>query len=208
MIRVTSRAGIFLALPLAMLAALALTRFRPRPVVLAGLFALALAETVIVPIPMPEWTKIIDSRREPPAVYKWLAAQPGRDPIIHLPMLDVYGLERRPAYHESVYMVYSTHHWKPLVNGYAGIEPASYRRMRALARGFPPRSSWPRCARSGCGTSCCTVAAMGRTSGRASSSRFPGSRAARTAHCARLRSFWKNGVGGKSLRGRAGRRRV
>jgi hypothetical protein len=137
MIRVTSRAGVFLALPLAILAALALTRIKPRAYVVTGLFVLALAETWMVPIPMPEWTKIIDSRREPPAVYKWLAAQPGRDPIVHLPMLDVYGLERRPAYHESVYMVYSTHHWKPLVNGYAGIEPASYQRIRALAHGFP-----------------------------------------------------------------------
>ena len=137
MIRVTSRAGVFLALPLAILAALALTRMKPRPVVVAGLFLLALAETWMVPIPMPEWTRIIDSRREPPAVYKWLAAQPGRDPIVHLPMLDVYGLERRPAYHESVYMVYSTHHWKPLVNGYAGIEPLSYQRIRALAHRFP-----------------------------------------------------------------------
>ena len=137
MIRVTSRAGTFLALPLAILAALALTRLRLRPPVVAGLFVLALAETLIVPIPMPEWARIVDSRRDPPEVYRWLAAQPGRDPVVELPMLDVYGLERRPAYHESVYMVYSTHHWKPLVNGYAGIEPASYQRIRALAHRFP-----------------------------------------------------------------------
>ncbi len=137
MIRVTSRAGIFLALPLAMLAALALTRLRPRPVLLGGLFALALAETLIVPIPVPEWTKVIDSRRAPPAVYGWLRALPRREPVVELPMFDVYGLERRPAYHESVYMVYSTHHWQPLVNGYAGIEPVAYQRIRALARGFP-----------------------------------------------------------------------
>jgi hypothetical protein len=52
-------------------------------------------------------------------------------------MLDVYGLERRPAFHESVYMVYSTLHWRPLVNGYAGIEPREYVRIRDLARRFP-----------------------------------------------------------------------
>ncbi len=137
MIRVTSRAGAFLALSLAILAALALTRLRLRPVAVAGLFLLAMAETLIVPIPMPEWARIVDSRRPPPEVYRWLAAQPGRDPLVELPMLDVYGLERRPAFHESVYMVYSTHHWRPLVNGYAGIEPASYQRLRALAHGFP-----------------------------------------------------------------------
>ena len=137
MIRVTSRAGIFLALPLAMLAAKAIEAWRPRRAVFAGLFALALAESVIAPIPTPEWTKVIDSRREPPEVYRWLRAQPAGTPVVHLPMLDVNALERHPAHHESIYMVYSTHHWQPLVNGYAGIEPTAYRKYRDLARSFP-----------------------------------------------------------------------
>ncbi len=141
MIRVTSRAGVFVALPLAMLAALALETLRPRRVVLAGLGLAALAETLIVPIPMPEWSKVIDTRREPPPVYRWLAAQPGRDAVVHLPMLDVSGLERRPAFHESVYMVYSTLHWKPLVNGYAGIEPRAYVQLRETLRSFPAEPS-------------------------------------------------------------------
>jgi hypothetical protein len=139
MIRVTSRAGIYLALPLALLAAKGLGLLHLRPLVTGAVAAAALAETLIVPIPMPGWTKIIDTRREPPPVYSWLAARPGRPPVVHLPMLDVRGLERRPRYHESVYMVYSTLHWKPLVNGYAGIEPAAYARLRDLARGFPSR---------------------------------------------------------------------
>ena len=147
MIRVTSRAGVFLALPLTMLAAMALDAaqaearscWRASP-------SIALAETLIVPIPMPQWSKLIDTRKEPPPVYRWLAEQPGRDPIVHLPMLDVYGLERRPAFHESVYMVYSTLHWKPLVNGYAGIEPKRYveiRDARAVVpvRGVPGRAA-------------------------------------------------------------------
>jgi hypothetical protein len=141
MIRVTSRAGVFLALPLTMLAAMALTRLKPKPAVLAGLGLVALGETLIVPIPMPQWSKLIDTRKEPPPVYRWLAEQPGRDPIVHLPMLDVYGLERRPAFHESLYMVYSTLHWKPLVNGYAGIEPRRYIEIRNLLRSFPSAES-------------------------------------------------------------------
>jgi hypothetical protein len=135
MIRVTSRAGVFLALPLTVLAAMALTRLRPRPAALAVVAALALAETVAVPLPMPEWSKIIDTRREPPPVYRWLADQPGRDPIVHLPILE--GLGQRPAFHESIYMVYSTLHWRPLVNGYAGIEPRTHARMRTLSWEFP-----------------------------------------------------------------------
>jgi hypothetical protein len=136
MIRVTSRAGVFLALPLTMLAAMALARLKPRPWALATVGALALAETVIAPIPMPR-SALIDTRKDPPPVYRWLAGQPGRDPVVHLPMLDFAGLERRPAFHESIYMVYSTLHWKPLVNGYAGIEPRRYVEIRNLARGFP-----------------------------------------------------------------------
>jgi hypothetical protein len=137
MIRVTSRAGAFVALSLAMLAALALARLRPRPAALAAVAVLGLAEGLIAPIPMPRWSRLVDTRKEAPPVYRWLAEQPGREAIVHLPMLDVYGLERRPAFHESVYMVYSTRHWRPLVNGYAGIEPRRYVRIRELSRSFP-----------------------------------------------------------------------
>ena len=153
MIRVTSRAGVFVALPLVMLAALALTRLRPRPVVLGAVALLGMVETLVAPIPIPPWSKLVDTRKEPPPVYRWLAEQPGRDAIVELPMLDGYGLERRPAFHESVYMVYSTLHWKPLVNGYAGIEPRAHARLRELSRVVPvARSPWRRCVRSARGT--------------------------------------------------------
>jgi len=136
-IRVTSRAGVFIALPLVMLASMALQKLRPKPAWLALLAVAALADTVIAPIPMPKWSQHIDSRKEAPAVYRWLAQQQGRDPIVELPMLDVYGLERRPAFHESIYMVWSTLHWMPMANGYAGIEPREYVALRAASRFFP-----------------------------------------------------------------------
>jgi hypothetical protein len=141
MIRVTSRAGVFVVLPLVMLAALALTRLRPRPVLFGAVALLGMVETLVAPIPIPPWSKLIDTRKSPPAVYRWLAEQPGRDAIVELPMLDGYGLARRPAFHESVYMVYSTLHWRPLVNGYAGIEPRAHARLRELVRAFPSRES-------------------------------------------------------------------
>jgi len=55
MIRVPSRAGGFIALALATLAAMAWTRWRDRPGRLLLIGAAALAETVIAPIPMPAW---------------------------------------------------------------------------------------------------------------------------------------------------------
>jgi hypothetical protein len=90
---------------------------------------------------MPRWSKLVDTRRKAPAVYRWLAEQPGREAIVELPMLDSQGLAKRPAFHESIYMVYSTLHWRPLVNGYAGIEPHSYVRRRELLRFFPSPES-------------------------------------------------------------------
>jgi hypothetical protein len=137
-IRVTSRAGIFLALALAMLAAKALHAWRPRRAALAAVAAMGLLETLIVPIPTPRWAQVVDTRRPPPAVYEWLAAQAGDTPVVELPMLRIDGAFNRPAYHESIYMVQSTRgHWKPLVNGYAGIEPRGYEHVRDLAWGFP-----------------------------------------------------------------------
>jgi hypothetical protein len=140
-IRVTSRAGIFLALALSMLAALMLTRWRARPRVVALAGALALAEAAIVPIPLPAWAQVIDSRRPPPPVYAWLAAQPGEIAVVELPIMEDDGLFRRPACDESIYMVRSTLHWKRLVNGYAGGEPEDHKTVRALARRFPSEDS-------------------------------------------------------------------
>jgi len=140
-IRVSSRAGIYLALALAVLAALALRRFEKRPAVAAGLGALFLAEGCVAPIPQAAWADVIDTRRPIPPVYAWLAAQPEDLVIAELPMLESDGLFQRPAYDESIYMVWSTWHWKRLVNGYAGVEPATYRRVREAAWRFPSEAA-------------------------------------------------------------------
>lgn len=141
MIRVPSRAGAFLALPLAVLAAKALTMWGLSRVALGGVFVAALAETVIAPIPMPAWSRVVDSRRPPPPVYQWLAAQPGAPVVAELPLLDIDGITERPAYHESIYLIHQTRHWKPLINGYAGIEPPHYRALREKLLRFPSAES-------------------------------------------------------------------
>jgi hypothetical protein len=149
MIRVPSRAGAFMALPLVMLAALALERLRPRPAVLAAIAAAALAETWIAPIPMPGWSQVVDSRQPPPPAYAWLARQPPGAVVAELPMLDIDGIFEHPQHHESVYLVRQTQHWQPLVNGYAGIEPAPYVALRESARTFPSAASLDAFARAG-----------------------------------------------------------
>jgi hypothetical protein len=137
MIRVPSRAGAFLALALVMLAAKAVGTLRLRGAALAAVAALALAETVIAPILAPAWADVVDTRWPAPPVYAWLAAQPGEPVVVELPIQDIGGVFERPAYHESIYLVRQTRHWKPLANGYAGIEPAAYVDLRDRARRFP-----------------------------------------------------------------------
>jgi hypothetical protein len=134
---VTSRAGIYIALALSALSALAWRALAARPLTIALAATAALAESLIVPIPMPHWAEVIDTSRPSPAVYAWLAAQPGELAIVEMPLLHADGLFRRPAYDETIYMVRSTLHWKRLVNGNGGVEPAHYRQVRELARRFP-----------------------------------------------------------------------
>ena len=141
MIRVPSRSGAFIALALAMLAALAWTRWRLRGARLAVVAAAAVAETVIAPIPLPGWAQVVDSRQPPPPVYAWIAAQPGDPVVAELPMQGIEGIVTRPAFHESIYLVRSTRHWKRLVNGYAGIEPPPYLELREAVRRFPSEAA-------------------------------------------------------------------
>jgi len=141
MIRVPSRSGAFLALALALLAARALQRWRHRPLWIAAAGAAAVLETVIAPVPIPIGAMVVDSSRLAPAVYSWLAVQPGEPPVVELPILGFEGIAERPAFHESTYMVHSTRHWKPLLNGYAGIEPPSYVKLREQALRFPSPES-------------------------------------------------------------------
>lgn len=136
-VRVNSRAGIFLALALSGLLALALKRLAPSPRALGLLLVGLLLEASVAPIPIPRWMQVIDSARPVPAWVGWLAAQPGEFPIAHMPLLPTDGLFRRPHHEETVYMVWSTWHFKRLVNGNAGVEPATYRHVREVCKRFP-----------------------------------------------------------------------
>ena len=58
-----------------------------------------------------------------PPLYHWLAAE-GDGPILELPFHD--------GHRELPYVYYSTLHRRPLVNGYSGYEPPTYRRLREI----------------------------------------------------------------------------
>jgi hypothetical protein len=140
MIRVPARASVFLGLALAMLAGFGLDRVRRRGARWA-LLSLALLEAVSAPLNVVAADRCINRDEPPPRVYAWLAAQSGDAPVIELPILPNDGLFQRPKFDDSVYLLRSTAHWRPLVNGYAGTEPPGYVKVREAMKDFPSQES-------------------------------------------------------------------
>lgn len=136
MIRVPARASVFLCLGLSMLAAFGLDRVGRRGWRVA-LLALALMEATVAPLNVVAADRCLNAADPVPAVYLWLRAQPGNHPVVELPILPNDGLFQRPRFDDSVYLLRSTAHWKPLVNGYAGTEPREYAKVRDAMREFP-----------------------------------------------------------------------
>lgn len=136
MIRVPARASVFVCLGLSMLAGLGLDRIR-RTGLKAGFVGLALLEATSAPLNVVAADRCIDSAEPVPPIYAWLQSQPLDAPVIELPILPNDGLFQRPRFDDSVYLLRSTTHWKRLVNGYAGTEPAQYARVREVMRDFP-----------------------------------------------------------------------
>lgn len=121
-LRVPARFSIYVFFALSVLAGFAVNALlsrrgsRVRIACAVGLAVAPLAESIHRPLhfrPAPV---------QPPPVYAWLASQPGPTPILELPMPHT----RRKTHDNTVYMLWSTHHFKPMVNGHSGFVPRSY----------------------------------------------------------------------------------
>ncbi|MCX6551820.1 MAG: hypothetical protein NTY02_12615, partial [Acidobacteria bacterium] len=66
-----------------------------------------------------------------PAVYDALASRP-RGVTVEFPIYD-----RRSIYANATYMLNSTRHWQPLINGYSGFVPVSYLQAWSELQSFP-----------------------------------------------------------------------
>ena len=83
------------------------------------------AELATMPLPLPEAAPVNP-------VYRWLAtARPG--PVVEFPFF--YNRSDFPRHAE--YMLYSTYHWQPLVNGYSDHIPQEFRDMVIPLSSFP-----------------------------------------------------------------------
>jgi hypothetical protein len=131
-LRAPSRLGLIVVLCLAVFAAIALRaifRAIPQPGwrLIAGLTVVAatIAELAVFPL---KWFEA----PEVPAAYAALARSP-RAPMAEFPF---YG-ERVAFPLHTQYMLFSTSHWLPLVNGYSDVIPADFREAAPVLGGFP-----------------------------------------------------------------------
>ena len=133
-LRVPARFGLLVTLMLAVLAAFALDRLlracRRSGLITVAIVVLFVSECLPAPIPI-DGTGGTESLRAPapvrqganvPAVYRYLRELPGNEPVLEFP----FGED---AY-EVQYVYYTTEHGHPIVNGYSGIFPPRYMKLR------------------------------------------------------------------------------
>ena len=130
-LRAPSRLGLVVVLCLSVLAAFALrelfARLAPqrRAIGIAVAMVLAIADLAVVPL---VWSRAPHL----PAGYAVLASSP-RGPLAEFPF---YG-ERIAFPLHAQYMLFSTAHWMPMVNGYSDVIPNDFREAAAILDGFP-----------------------------------------------------------------------
>jgi hypothetical protein len=108
-----------------MLAGLGLALWRPRPLIAAALVAAVNIESFRAPIGYTDFPGI-------PGIYRLLAQEPGRVVLAEQPFFPRSGI-----FQNSPYVLASTAHWRPLMNGYSGYTPASYQRYADAFWYFP-----------------------------------------------------------------------
>jgi hypothetical protein len=134
-LRAPERMGIVVVLSLAILAAEALRALRERLPGHARALAMlacgaALVELNTIPF---DWRVA----RPISPVYQQLASLP-RGPVVEFPFFD-----RRIDFHlHTTYMLNSTTHWQPLLNGYSDHIPPDFRTFAATLATFPSKASF------------------------------------------------------------------
>jgi hypothetical protein len=134
-LRAPSRFGLLVAFVLAILSALALARLfagtgRRRAIGIGAAGLLAVLELNVLPFP---WERALPVS----ANYQLLAGM-RRAPLAEFPF---YG-ERIAFPLHAQYMVLSTAHWMPLVNGYSDHIPQDFREAAAVLDSFPSNDTF------------------------------------------------------------------
>ena len=132
-LRAPARFGLIVAFGLSVLAGVAISawlRRSRRPALLTAALVIVAAGELAVPIYMPEVPSV-----EP--VYRTLATLP-RGPVIEMPFFyPEVGL-----FQHTKYMLASTAHWMPMVNGYSDYIPPDFYEHVMLLAPFPSRDAF------------------------------------------------------------------
>jgi hypothetical protein len=131
-IRAPVRFGYLVLVMVAVLAAVGLAWLRGRPGLSArSRLTLGLAAALLVTVEAARVPMGYVEAYRVPRVYRVLkTGAPGA--VVELPLPPPAVFDRNAAY-----MLNSTHHWRPLVNGYSGLMPASYFERRIDLAMFP-----------------------------------------------------------------------
>jgi hypothetical protein len=132
-LRAPARFGVLVALGLSVLAGLALAHLLPRTrraVLVGGAIAAAAAVELTTPLRFREVQPFAPA-------YEVLATLPP-GPVIELPFLS----NESELHGHAKYMLRSTSHWMPLINGYSDYIPPEFQARAHSLRGFPSRDAF------------------------------------------------------------------
>lgn len=129
-LRAPGRFGLAAVLGFAVLSAIAVERvamrLQGRGRIVAGLLPLLVAaELFMAPLPFVQMPRV-------PASYRLLATLP-EGPVAEFPF---YRLDQTAQFH-ALYMLFSTYHWQPMINGYSDIFPEDFSKISQALATFP-----------------------------------------------------------------------
>jgi hypothetical protein len=134
-LRAAARFGVLFLLAAALLGGIGLAMIRARlprrAAVAVGFSALLLVtvEAMRAPIAYTPFEGI-------PGIYTWLAREP--EPVV---LVEVPFYPPEAIFQNAEYVLNSTAHWRPLMNGYSGYTPATYREVAWPFWNFPAAAS-------------------------------------------------------------------
>jgi len=128
-LRAAARFGNLFLLGTAVLAGVGLTVWRGKRWIAIALVVLVNLEALRAPFEYRDFTGI-------PGIYRMLADEPGPVVLAEQPFYP-----RFAVFENAPYVLASTAHWRPLMNGYSGYTPESYQRYADLFWYFPEESA-------------------------------------------------------------------
>ena len=130
-IRATARFGTLLLLAVAVAAAYGVARVERG---VRGMPGRLLVGLLLAAVTLEAWQGPLQTVRQAPipAIYKFVRDAPGPMLLAELPFFPADAM-----FENSEYVLNATAHWRPVMNGYSGFTPDSYRR-RALAFWYFP----------------------------------------------------------------------